>query len=384
MTTKPRLVADRSLPYLQGLLDSVADLVYLPSEEITRERLIREQAEGLLIRSVTHCNKELLEGTAVRAIATATAGFDHIDAHYCAQQKIHWSNSPGCNARSVAHWVMGVLADRALHLKRPLRQETLAIVGVGNVGKNVQQMAETLGMKVLCVDPLRAEQEGTDKFCTLHEAVQKASIITFHTPLTRSGAHPTYHLLNKELLQRCHQKPLIINAARGAIADSDALLSALAKGLIEDVYLDCWEGEPHIRLDLLAQARRATPHIAGFSADGKARGTRMVAERIIEFFQLNSEQIPFHSLTLPSPNEATIDLHDREYLRMEYLLAHTMRGLPLIEKKLRQSPGQFESLRVHYDYPREAPAYHVIGVHEEEIEPLCQLGYLVVNESKNF
>lgn len=372
---RPRLVADQSLPYLAGLLDAVADVTYLPSQEISRERLIEEKTEGLLIRSVTHCNQNLLEGTMIRSIATATAGFDHIDRDYCSSHGIPWRNSPGCNARSVAHWVMGVLAERALHLKRPLAQETLAIIGVGHVGSNVQQMAEALGVKTLLVDPPRAEQEGGRGFSTLEEVAHKATIITFHTPLTKEGKHPTYHLLGEDFLHQCRKKPLILNAARGAIADSDALLQALNSERIEGFYLDCWEGEPNIRLDVLARAERATPHIAGFSADGKARGTRMAVETTLEHFGLNSSLIPFDQITLPTPENATIDLSLIGSLRPEWVLAHTMKALSQIELALRQTPDQFESLRVHYNYPREAPAYRLLGVLPEETQLFRALGY---------
>lgn len=371
----PRFVADQSLPYLAGLLDAVADVTYLPSQEITRERLIEEKAEGLLIRSVTRCNQSLLEGTSIRSIATATAGFDHIDRDYCSSHGILWRNSPGCNARSVAHWVMGVLAERALRLKRPLAQEILAIIGVGHVGGNIQQMAETLDIKTLLVDPPRAEQEGGQGFSTLEEAAHEATIITFHTPLTKEGKHPTYHLLGEDFLRQCRKKTLILNAARGAIADSDALLRALASEKIEAFYLDCWEGEPNIRLDVLARAERATPHIAGFSADGKARGTHMAVETTLEHFGLNPSLIPFDEITLPSPENATIDLSLIGSLRPEWVLAHTMKGLSHIEQALRQTPDQFESLRVHYNYPREAPAYQLLGVLPEEKQLFRALGY---------
>lgn len=374
---RPRFVADQSLPYLAGLLDAVADITYLPSQEITRKRLIEEKAEGLLIRSVTRCNQSLLEGTSIRSIATATAGFDHIDRDYCSSHGILWRNSPGCNARSVAHWVMGVLAERALRLKRPLAQETLAIIGVGHVGGNVQQMAEALGIKTLLVDPPREEYEGVEGFSTLEEVAHEATIITFHTPLTKEGKYPTYHLLGEEFLQRCRKRPLILNAARGAIADSDALLRALNSDRIEAFYLDCWEGEPNIRLDVLTQAERATPHIAGFSADGKARGTRMAVETTLEHFGLDAGLIPFERISLPTPESATIDLHSVSALRPEWVLAHTMKGLFHIEQALRQSPEQFESLRVHYDYPREAPAYRLLGVLPEEKQLFHALGYSI-------
>ncbi len=374
---RPRLVADQSLPYLAGLLDAVADVTYLPSQEITRKRLIEEKAEGLLIRSVTRCNQSLLEGTSIRSIATATAGFDHIDRDYCSSHGILWRNSPGCNARSVAHWVMGVLAERALRLKRPLAQETLAIIGVGHVGGNVQQMAEALGIKTLLVDPPRAEHEGVEGFSTLEEVAHEATIITFHTPLTKEGKYPTYHLLGEEFLQQCRKRPLILNAARGAIADSDALLRALNSDRIEAFYLDCWEGEPDIRLDVLTQAERATPHIAGFSADGKARGTRMAVETTLEHFGLDASLIPFERISLPTPESATIDLHSVSALRPEWVLAHTMKGLSHIEQALRQTPEQFESLRVHYDYPREAPAYRLLGVLPEEKQLFHALGYAI-------
>lgn len=379
MTQSPRLLVDASLPYIKGLLEPVASVTYLPSREITRERLIELGVEGLLIRSVTRCGESLLAGTSVRFIATATAGIDHIDSTYCKANGITFCNAPGCNAYSVAHWVMGMLALRALHLQKPLREETLAIVGVGHVGRALSHMAFCLGVKLLWVDPPRALAEGKASFVSLHDAMTRASIVSFHTSLTRAGADATYHILNAELLSRCTQKPLILNAARGAICHTPDLIEAIKKQQIEATYIDCWEGEPHISEELLFLAQRATPHIAGFSADGKARGTAMVVKAALNFFALDAHQVPWHTIVLPEPQNAIIDLTAIASLRLEYLLAQTMKApLLSVEKQFRDMPDNFEQLRVTYPHPRESQAYSVMGWREEEASILGELGYQLV------
>ena len=273
-----KFIADKTVPYLKGILDSLADITYLSSEEFTPEHV--RDADALIVRSIDKCTRELLQGSRVKLITSATIGFDHIDTHYCEQAGIVWRNAPGCNARSVAQYVLAGLVARSLRLGDSLQGKTMGIVGVGHVGKELEIVCHAYGMRVLRNDPPRAEIEGTDGFVSLETLAEEADIISFHTPLTREGRYPTFHLADDAFFNRLQKKPCIINAARGAIIDTSALLKASQSGRVGDLIIDCWEGEPHINRLLLQQAYIATPHIAGFSADGKANGTRTCLEQI--------------------------------------------------------------------------------------------------------
>ncbi len=276
-----KIVADIKIPYLKGLLEPVAqEVAYIPASEIDRKVL--RDAQVLLTRTRTCCDQALLDGTAVEFIGTATIGTDHIDLGYCRSHGIDVVNAPGCNAPAVAQWVHATVLrwSAARSVMRPL---TLGIVGVGHVGSIVARWAQQLGYRVLLNDPPLEEQGVTPedrglkglRFSPLFTLQRECDIVTFHTPLTHEGKHPTWHLCDKAFvgdLQRCR---LIVNAARGAVCDNMALLAWHG-----DVALDCWEGEPHVNRELLDKAFVATPHIAGYSLQGKQRGTAMVVEAL--------------------------------------------------------------------------------------------------------
>lgn len=270
-----KIIADAFIPFLKGLLEDVAQVEYLAPSDITPQAV--QDADALIIRTRTQCNEALLKGSNVRFIATATIGFDHIDTAYCAQNGITWTNCPGCNADSVNNYIHAVLTTL---FPGGLSGKTLGIVGVGNVGSRVAKMAASLGMNVLLNDPPRAAKEGEANFVSLHEIQEKADIITVHTPLNPQ----TYHLIDQDFLALCKKTPLIINAARGEVCDTLSVLQYAGK-----VVLDCWEGEPNIHLDLLKKVDIGTPHIAGYSVDGKANGTRMAAEALCKFFGIEKE-----------------------------------------------------------------------------------------------
>lgn len=368
-----RLIADASLPYIQGVLDEVAEVIYLPSEEITRVRIIEEKAEGLLIRSVTKCNENLLEGTAIRFIATATAGFDHIDHLYCVSRGIEWHNAPGCNARGVAHWVLCTLSSIALQKDRLLKNEQLGIVGAGNVGRNLQQMAQGIVNKVLLCDPPRAEQEGTNKFYSLSDLAAQCSLLSFHTPLTYEGKHATYHLINENFIDQCSSNAIILNAARGGIADTQALIQAVQENKLCSILLDCWEGEPHISEKLLSSADRATPHIAGFSAEGKARGSRMILEAASRFFGWTN--VSLSSVQAPSLEKPFITISEKSPFWLEETFLQTAPIIDRAEISLRQNPTLFEAHRVAYPFHREPEAYIVLGGNRQQRAVLQQIGF---------
>lgn len=273
-----KVVVDRNIPYVKGFLEPWFDVQYIDQTDFTPE-VVRD-ADALLIRTRTRCNETLLRGSRVQFIATATIGFDQIDTDYCAKNGIAWTNSPGCNAQGVCDYVETVL-DKLVH---DAANKTLGIVGVGHVGKLVEQMARRRGFHVLLCDPPRAEMEGPAGFVSLEEIEAKCDIITFHVPLTREGKHPTWHM------ETCtHLKPntLLINAARGGVIDEQALLKAGNPCVI-----DTWENEPHANKTLIEHALLATYHIAGYTRRGKYNASQMVVDALFEHFGLPRQVLP--------------------------------------------------------------------------------------------
>ncbi|MBQ8441731.1 MAG: 4-phosphoerythronate dehydrogenase PdxB [Bacteroides sp.] len=282
-----KVVIDHKIPYIKEAIEKIADeVVYLPGNAFTAEAV--KDADALIVRTRTKCNRELLEGSRVKFIATATIGYDHIDTAYCQEAGIAWTNCPGCNAGSVEQYIRAVLLLLQEKKGLDLQKATLGIVGVGHVGSRVKRMAEALGMKVLLNDSPRADQ-GEEGFVDLETIVCECDVITFHTPLNREGKYATYHLVNEDLLFSLERIPYIINASRGEVVDTASLLAALAAGRVKAAVIDTWEYEPRISRELLEVAFLATPHIAGYSADGKANATRMSLEALCKFFHIKAE-----------------------------------------------------------------------------------------------
>ena len=279
-----KIVADNTVPYLKGIAEPIAEVKYLTSKEFTPENV--QDADALIVRSIDKCTRELLEGSRVKLITSATIGFDHIDTRYCGEAGIAWKNSPGCNAVSVAQYVLAGLITIALRKGEALQGKTIGIVGVGHVGKEVEKLCTAYGMNVLRNDPPRAEAEGENGFVSLDTIAEQADIVTFHTPLTKEGRFATRHLAGEDFFCKLQRTPWFINASRGAVHDTDALLRARREGKIGELILDCWENEPDISTDLLSRAAIATPHIAGYSHDGKVRATQMIVDALTTFFYL--------------------------------------------------------------------------------------------------
>ena len=270
-----KVVVDRNIPYVKGFLEPWFDVQYIDQTDFTPEAV--RDADALLIRTRTRCNEELLQGSKVQFIGTATIGFDQIDTHYCDTHGIEWTNAPGCNAQGVCDYVESALAQ-----VEGLR--TLGVVGVGHVGTLVAEMAKRKGYDVLLCDPPRAEKEGAAGFVDLDEIERRCDIITFHVPLTREGKYPTWHM------ETCrHLKPgtLVINAARGGVVDEEALLKAGNPCVI-----DTWENEPCANKTLVEHALLATYHIAGYTRRGKYNASQMVVDALFEHFGLPKQALP--------------------------------------------------------------------------------------------
>lgn len=352
------VVADDKIPFLKGVLEPFAVVRYLPGSKITRADLAG--ADALLTRTRTKCNAELLDDTPVKFIASATIGYDHIDTAYCESRGIFWTNAPGCNSGSVAQYITSLLLCRAVRTKQALAGMTLGVVGVGNVGSKVARNARLLGMNVLLNDPPRARAEGPEAFVSIETIRKEADIITFHVPLIRNGPDATFHYADETFFNALAKKPFIINSSRGEVADNPALRNALDKGLIAGAALDVWENEPDIDLGLMAKLDFATPHIAGYSSDGKANGTAMSILALAKFFSLKFD--PAALLSPPMPSAPLIELDDASGKTREELLWKAVAATYDIredDRRLRAVPAEFEKQRGAYPLRREFTAYTV-------------------------
>lgn len=365
-----KIVADNTVPYLKGIAEPIAEVKYLTSKEFTPENV--QDADALIVRSIDKCTRELLAGSRVKLITSATIGFDHIDIRYCGEAGITWKSSPGCNAVSVAQYVLAGLITIALRKGETLQGKTIGIVGVGHVGKEVEKLCTAYGMNVLRNDPPRAEAEGEDGFVPLDTIAEQADIVTFHTPLTKEGRFATRHLAGEDFFRKLQRNPWFINASRGAVHDTDALLHARREGKIGELILDCWENEPDISRELLGLAAIATPHIAGFSADGKANGTRMCLENIEDFFRIKIDKIG--EVVPPAPVNPVIDLDRFDGNRIEQAILASFNPLA-VDQALRENPDKFEWFRANYHHPREYRAYTIVHATPEEAGLLQRLGF---------
>ena len=335
-----KVIVDNKIPYIAGEIEKIADkVVYLPGDAFTKEEV--KEADALVVRTRTHCNRDLLEGSQVKFIVTATIGFDHIDTEYCHEAGIAWTNCPGCNAASVEQYIHSVLLLLMREMGLKLEEATLGIVGVGHVGSRVKRMAESLGMKVLLNDPPRADK-GEKGFVDLAKIAEACDVITFHTPLYMEGNYRTYHLAGEDFLFSLQKNPYIINSSRGEVVDTASLLAALSAGKVRGVVIDTWEYEPVISRELMEVAFLATPHIAGYSADGKANATRMSLEALARFFGVEAD------FCVMPPEYSGIQFSDDA--EEAYLQAYN----PTRDSEwLKKCPEKFEWFRGSYPLRRE-------------------------------
>jgi erythronate-4-phosphate dehydrogenase len=269
-----KIAVDRNMPLAQEAFATLGEVQVVDGRSLQSKDI--RNTTILAIRSTTKVQAALLDGTDVRFVGTATIGTDHLDIPYLEKQNIKWVYSPGCNARSVAEYITAALLHLAITYNQPLKDQTLGIIGVGNVGSRVAAQAEALGMRVLLNDPPRARTEDAQAFCELSMLLHESDYITMHVPLANDGQDPTFHMVNETFLARMKPTAFFINAARGAIVQTPALIKALQHATIRAAVLDTWEGEPAISPELLERATIATPHIAGHSFEGKVNGTLMV------------------------------------------------------------------------------------------------------------
>lgn len=373
-----RIVADDKIPFLRGALEGVAHIDYIPGAEISRTDLLK--ADGLITRTRTRCDRALLEGTRVRFIASATIGYDHIDTAYCQSAGIRWTNAPGCNASSVRQYIVSTLLYLSASRKIDLEALTLGVVGVGNVGSKVAEAAKALGMKVLLNDPPRKRREGGSAFVEINELLQQAQVITLHVPLQRGGRDNTFRMVNRDFLQGMLRGAILINTSRGEVVDEPALLESILEGRCSDAILDVFDNEPVINRELLEAVTLGTPHVAGYSLDGKANGTLMSVRALSRFFNLGLDLWEPDSIPVPSPSELLSDASSGRTVELLWELFRQTYDVTADDRRLREDPGSFERLRGNYPLRREPEAYSVrlFQGYREISAILEQLGFSVL------
>jgi erythronate-4-phosphate dehydrogenase len=298
-----KIIADQNIPFVKECFSSIGQVTLVGGRQIT-PALVKD-ADILLVRSITKVNADLLDGSRVKFVATATIGTEHVDQEYLADKGIGFASAPGSNANSVAEYIVAALLALGRKYKFRLEGKSIGIIGVGNVGSKVEKKCSALGMNVVLNDPPLARQTGDSKYRPLKE-LYGCDFITTHTPLTKDGPDPTYHLANENFFASMKQGAFFFNSARGKVHDEAALKKAMQSGTVGGVVLDVWETEPNVDPWLLQNVDISTPHIAGYSYDGKVVGMMMIYEAACEHFGLTAEKTAADFLPAPAVPEIVI------------------------------------------------------------------------------
>ncbi|MBO7192035.1 MAG: 4-phosphoerythronate dehydrogenase [Bacteroidales bacterium] len=338
-----KIVADIDVPFLKGVLEPYGDVVYKKGADITREDV--SDADALICRTRTKCNAALLEGSSVKLIATATIGTDHVDFDYCISRGIQVCNAAGCNAGGVMQYVFSALYGVAARKGIKIDAGTIGIIGVGNVGKRIEKMAEYLGFNVLRCDPPRAAAEGQEGFCSLEYLLENSQIVTMHVPLDES----TRMMANETFFALMQPGSIFINASRGEVVDEEALKMAFPK--FGAVVIDTWNNEPSVDEELVEMVDIATPHIAGYSYQGKQTGTAMAVRAVAHHFGLEA-LYDFFPTDEPDHDPVLLDLKGKNQGQIAAVFQY---NYPIFtdDFRFRMEPDKFEKLRSEYQYRRE-------------------------------
>lgn len=352
-----RVIADENIPFLKGVLEPLAEVVYLPGKQITKD--VVRNADALLIRTRTVCNEQLLKGTHVKFIGTATIGFDHIDTDYCKKRGIKWVNAPGCNSSSVQQYVSAALLRIAAENDFYLRDKSIGIIGVGHVGSKVEKFARTMGMRILLNDPPRSRREKDTEFYDLATVLEEADLLTLHVPLIMDGQDRTYHMFNKEIFGKIRKGAWLINTSRGEVVETEVLKEVLADERIAGTVIDVWENEPELDIPLMHMSFLATPHIAGYSTDGKANGTSFIVRELSACFGFPLDD--WTPEAIPPAPAPVYDILCNGKSNEDIIRKAVFHSYNIIEDdvRLRFDPSRFEKLRGDYPVRREFPFYTI-------------------------
>ena len=339
-----KIVVDKNVPFLEGVFEPYADVVYIDGKDISHKDLM--DTDAMIIRTRTKCNAELLEGTKVSMIATATIGTDHIDLDYCRAKGIEVHNAEGCNAGGVLQYVFSALYGVAARKSIKLDDVTFGIIGVGHVGSLVEKMARYLGFKVLLCDPPRAAAEGDDKFCSLDFLLENSQVVTMHVPLNDT----TRNMADAAFFALMPTGSIFINASRGEVVDEDALMLALPK--FGAVIIDTWKNEPDINEELMEMVDIATPHIAGYSYQGKLNGSASSVQAVARHFGIESLYDYYPQEGNEDHSPVLLDLKGKKQGEVAAVFQY---NYPIFtdDFRFRMEPHNFEKMRSGYQYRRE-------------------------------
>ena len=374
------IVADENIPLIDAFFAQFGEIRRLPGRQITRADV--HDADVLLVRSVTKVDRDLLEGSAVRFVGTCTIGTDHLALDYFQQEGMQWSSAPGCNARGVVDYVLGSLLTLAEIEGAALHQRTYGVVGAGEVGGRLVSVLKGLGFNVLVCDPPRQAVEG-DGYVSLEQIIERCDVISLHTPLDKSGEHPTWHLFDHQRMNQLKQGTWLINASRGPVIDNNALRDVLTQREDLQAVLDVWEAEPQVDVELADLCVLATPHIAGYSLDGKQRGTAQIYQAFCDF--LGQEAVIKLADLLPAPWLAKVELSAES--DPAWALAMLCRGVydprrddadfrRSLVGTVQEQKLAFDALRKHYPVRREIEGLpvRIVGESQELTQMVKALG----------
>jgi erythronate-4-phosphate dehydrogenase len=382
-----KIVADANIPYVAECFSSVGEVRVVGGRQIAPD--VVADADVLLVRSITPVGAELLAGSKVRFVATATIGIDHIDVDFLRRSNIGFASAPGSNANSAAEYVIAGLLEIAQRYDLDLADKSIGVIGVGNVGGRVARKCEALGMEVYLNDPPLQRKTGERKYLPLKE-LYDCDFITFHTPLTFEGVDKTYHLADEKFFKSLKERCVFINASRGGVVDSDALKAAIRAGRLRAVVLDVWENEPNIDTELLRMVDIGTPHIAGYSLDGKIAGMIMIYKSVCEYFSIEPKFEAADFLPEPAVPELKVgpDIDNvqevlsgavRKVYRIDWDDARLRR---VLDKPAEKRGEFFDGLRKNYQVRREFRNTKVVVEERNSIlaGKLAGIGFKVESE----
>jgi erythronate-4-phosphate dehydrogenase len=353
-----KIIADENIPFVAECFSSIGEVEVVPGREITLG--VIADADVLLVRSITPVGADLLTGSKVRFVGTATIGFDHVDTEYLSQNNIGFASAPGSNANSAAEYVIAALLNIAQRQSIDLEDKSIGIIGVGNVGGRVAKKASALGMKLFLNDPPLQRQTGDPKYLPI-EKLFDCDFVTLHTPLTFEGEDKTFHLADDKLFKSFKRECIFINTSRGGVVDSSALKAAIEESRLRATVLDVWENEPDIDVELLELVDIGTPHIAGYSLDGKIAGMIMIYQETCEYFGLR-DRFDIDSF-LPVPAIPELKINTQSVSEQDALLgivekiydikADDAKLRRMLEESAKERGKYFDSLRRNYPVRRE-------------------------------
>ncbi|AQQ70144.1 Erythronate-4-phosphate dehydrogenase [Limihaloglobus sulfuriphilus] len=377
-----KIIADSNIPFVSECFSSIGEVQTAPGRQMSPEML--KDAQVLLVRSVTKVGPGLLEASDVKFAATATIGVDHIDQQWLEQKNIGFASAPGSNANSVAEYITAAMLKIAGKQGKKLSDCSIGIIGVGNVGSRVEKKAISLDMKVVLNDPPLARKTADPKYRPLEEALG-CDFVTIHTPLTRDGQDPTYHMADREFFSKIKPGAVFMNTARGAVMETAAVENAVKEAKISGLVLDVWENEPDISMEMLKLADIATPHIAGYSFDGKVAGMIMIYDACCRHFGIEPSRktadfLPRASVPFIDAAELTGDEQSRieaAVSRVYDIMNDDSELRKITEQDAGQRPVYFDMLRKNYPVRREFTNTKVKGANKGLARKLSGIGFQV-------